>query len=55
MKFLDVVRALYLETDLSGIEPEAALLQVRDGMSCGCDEVLDNAIFHPTAFASKSL
>ena len=33
----------------------AGLLQVRDGMNCGCDKVPDNATLYPIAFASKDL
>ena len=33
----------------------AALLQPRDNMSCHRDEVQDNGILRPIAFASKSL
>ena len=44
MKFYDVARPLFLETDASGIGFGAGLLQVRDGMNCGHDEVPDNAI-----------
>ena len=44
-----------LETDNSGIVLRAGLLQVKDGMNCGQDEVLDNRGLYPIAFASKSL
>ena len=33
----------------------AGLLQITEGMICGCDEVPDNATLHPISFASKSL
>ena len=44
MKFYDVTRSLYLDTDASGIGLGAGLLQVRNGMSYGCDEIPDHAI-----------
>ena len=48
-------RPLYLETNVSGVILGDALLQMMDGMSCGCDEVQDNAAWCLIAFASKSL
>ena len=42
MKFYDASRLLYLETDASGIGLRAGLLQVWDGMNCGCNEVPEN-------------
>ena len=44
MKFYGVARHLYLETDASGISLGAGLLQVRDGINCGHDEIPDNTI-----------
>ena len=38
-----------------GVGFGAALLQTRDNMSCHIDEVPDNSILRPIAFASKSL
>ena len=55
MKFYDVVRPLYLETDTSSISPGARLLQVKDGMIYRSDKIPDNAILKLTAFASKSI
>ena len=55
MNFYDVARHLYLETNASGIGLETRLLHVMDDRNCGCDEIPDNAIFHPTAFTSNSL
>ena len=52
-KFYDTSRPLYLETDASDVDLGAGLLQVRDGMNCGHDEVPDNAKLYPTAFTSK--
>ena len=43
MKFCDMARSLCLETDASGIGMGAKLLQIRDGMNCGCDKMPDNA------------
>ena len=42
-----------METDASGVVIGAALLQVKDNLSCGYDEGLDNAV--PIAFDSESL
>ena len=55
MKFYDDTKLLYLETDVSGIGPGAALLQLHDNTTCQKGMVPDNIILHPTAFASKSL
>ena len=55
MKFYDAAKSLYLKTDASGISLEAGLLQVKDGMNCGEDEVLTNTALFPIAFTSKSL
>ena len=38
MKFYNVAGYLYLETNTSSIGFGSWLLQVRGGMSCGCDE-----------------
>ena len=48
-------KPLYLETDASRIGLGAGLLQVRDNLICRYDEVQDNTMFWPIAFASKSL
>ena len=55
MKFYDETKPLFLETDASGIEISAALLQTRDGSSCPKDSTPDNTILWSVAFASKSL
>ena len=55
MKFYNVARSLYLETDTPGISLGAELLQVRYGMKCRHDETPDDTILDPMAFASKSL
>ena len=55
MKLYDVSRPLYLETDASVVSLGTLLLQVREGMNCGHDEVSDNVTLCPFAFASKSL
>ena len=55
MKFYDVTKLLYLETDTSGISLGAALLQLMDNMNCPKDTAPDNTILCPIAFVSKSL
>ena len=40
--------------DASGINLWAGLLQVREGINCRYDEVPDNVILCPTAFASRT-
>ena len=55
MKFYDDTKPLYLETDASNISLGAALLQLRDNMSCQKDTAPDNTILHPITFVSKSL
>ena len=54
MKYYNVRKTLYLETDVSG-GSGTALLQVRDNLNCRYDEVLYNTMLWPIAFASKSL
>ena len=49
-----MARPLCLETDISGICLVAGLLEVRDGMNYGHDEVADNSIQYPVVFASKN-
>ena len=44
---------MYLETDASGVGLGARLLKVKEGMNC--DEVQDNALPKPTAFANNSI
>ena len=51
MKFYDVLKALYLEIDASGIGLGASLLQMTEGINCGCDEVADNVTLCLIAFA----
>ena len=55
MKFYNDTKLLYLETDVSGVGLEAALLQLHDNTTCQKGKVPDNTIPHPIAFASKSL
>ena len=55
MKFFDVARPLYLETNASRIVLVAGLLQVRDSMNCGHDKVVsDNEILQLIAFDSTT-
>ena len=44
MNFYNVARPLYLEIKPLSIGLGTGLLHVKDGMSCGHDEVPDNAI-----------
>ena len=55
MKVYNETKALYLETNASGIGLGTALLQNRDGTTCLEDTAPDNTIVRPIAFASKSL
>ena len=49
MKFYNSFRHLYLETDASTVG-----LQVRDGISCGCNELPDNAVLEPIILSAKT-
>ena len=51
----DRCRPLYQKTDASGVGLGAQLLQMRDGMKYGHDEVLNNVTLHSIIFASRSL
>ena len=42
MKFYYTSRPLYQKTDASGVSHGAHLLQVKEGMNCKHDKVLDN-------------
>ena len=55
IKFYDSARPLCLEIAASGIGLWATLLQVKDGMNCGHNEIPNDAILQPTAVVSKSL
>ena len=55
MKFYDEMKPLYLETDTSRVGLGAGLLQTREGTVCSRDEILENRILRPIAFASQSL
>ena len=55
MKYCNIRRPSYLETDASRVGLGAALLQVKDSLNCGYDKVSDNAMLWPIEFASKSL
>ena len=55
MKFYDETKALFLETDVSGIGLNATLLQTRNGITCPKYSAPDNTILQPIVFASKSL
>ena len=46
MKFYDTTGLIYLETDTTGISLGGRLLQVRDRMNCGYDDILQfNSVF----------
>ena len=55
MTFYNEKEQLYLEIDASGVGLGASLLELRDGMWFARNEVPDNAVIWPTAFAGKSL
>ena len=55
MKFYNDTKPLYLETDASGVDLGAALLQLHDNTTCQKGITPDNTILHPIAFASKCL
>ena len=55
MKFYDTSKPLHLETDASGIGLGAGLLQVRDGLNCRSDDILNDTALHPIAFVSRGL
>ena len=55
MKYYDVRKPLYLETDASGVSLGIAVLQVRDNLNCRYNKVHDNAMLQPITFARKSL
>ena len=44
MKFYDASKPLHTEMDASDVDCGASLFQIREGMNCRCDEVLDNVI-----------
>ena len=46
---------IYLQTHASGVRLGAGLLQLRDGMNCGNNEVSDKAPLHPIALTRKHL
>ena len=48
-------KPLHLETDASGVGLGASILQVRDNQNGRYDEVPENEMLQPIAFASKSL
>ena len=54
MTFYDMPRALYLETDASGVCLGDGFLQIREGKNCGHNKVPDNVTLQPTAFVSKA-
>ena len=55
MKFYCDTKALYLETDASGVSLRAALLQLCDNTICQKGMAPDNTILCLIAFASKGL
>ena len=55
MRYYDVRKPLYLETDASGVSMGIVLVKVRDNLNCRCDKVPDNVMIWPLAFVNKSL
>ena len=55
MKFCDISRPLHLDTDASCVGLGVGLLQIREGMNCGHDDVPDNVTLHPILPANRSL
>ena len=55
MKFYDDTKLLYLKTDVSGVGLGAALLQLRDNISCHEDTAPTNSALCPITFVSKVL
>ena len=55
MELYDDTKALYLETDASGVGLGAALLQLCNYTACQKGMAPDNTNLHPIAFASKGL
>ena len=55
MKYYNVRKPQYLETDTSGKGLDVTLLQVWDTLNCGYVKIPHNAMLWPIAFASKSL
>ena len=54
MKFYDIFNPLYLKTGASSIGLDVVLLQGRDSMNCGQDQVPNNTALCPIAFVSNS-
>ena len=54
MKFYDETKPLYIETEASGVELGAALLQIRSNRSCLRHEAPDNSILRPIGFLAKA-
>ena len=50
MKYYNVRKPLYLETDASGVGLGVELLQVRDNLNCRYNKVHDNAMLQPITF-----
>ena len=55
VKFYEAARPLYLENDTSEIGLGFKLLQVRDGINSGNNEIPDNTKLLPTTLAGKGL
>ena len=50
----DAARPLYLKSDTHDIGHGARLLQVRNGMICGHDEIMGNTNLHPRHLLAKA-
>ena len=55
MEFYNQTKSLYIEMVAPGVGLGTTLLQTRSNTGCHKDEVQDNRIFRPIAFASKHL
>ena len=53
LRFYNEKESLYLETEASGVNQGAGLLQVREGINCPQDKELNSMILCPMFFAKK--
>ena len=55
INYYDALKSMYLVMDVFGKGLGAGLLQMRECMNCGHDEVLDDVALCPIAFTSKDV